>query len=181
MKCPSGKNSEPAPLTRQRVAQRSRQLILSGGEPSNAGTLADQIAAFEGALTAAQLAKFLSISAISLYKMAKSGRIPSLRIGASVRFCPATVSLAAAAWRLVRWRLFDLRTPRSYKANSIFSPTSGSRHIATEVGFGRWLSTHCAVSDPPQRHRSTNWANFPKERSGELTGWSAAFPKFRGN
>jgi len=74
---------------RPQSAGSDRGLIL---DASNADTLADQIAAFEGALTAGQLAKFLSISAISLYKMAKSGRIPSLRIGASVRFCPATVS-----------------------------------------------------------------------------------------
>ena len=61
-------------------------------DASCAKTLADQIAAFEGALTAPQLAKVLSISNISLYKMAKSGRIPCVRIGASVRFCPATVA-----------------------------------------------------------------------------------------
>jgi len=79
-------------MARRCVPPPSRQVIPLGGEPSNAETLADRIAAFEGALTAGQLAKFLSISAISLYKMAKSGRIPSLRIGASVRFCPATVS-----------------------------------------------------------------------------------------
>lgn len=68
---------QPSRLSRLEVVPR-------GGSE----TLADQIAAFEGALTAGQLAKLLSISAVSLYKMAKSGRIPSLRIGVSVRFCP---------------------------------------------------------------------------------------------
>jgi excisionase family DNA binding protein len=56
------------------------------------GTIADQIESFKGALTARQLSELLSISAVSVFKMAKSGRIPCLRIGASVRFCPATIA-----------------------------------------------------------------------------------------
>ena len=55
-------------------------------------SLADQIAAFEGALTARQVARVLSISAISVYKMAKRGALPSLRIGGCVRFCPRTIA-----------------------------------------------------------------------------------------
>ena len=45
-----------------------------------------------GAMTAQQLSEILSVSAISLYKLAKSGCLPSFRIGTSVRFCPATVA-----------------------------------------------------------------------------------------
>jgi len=43
-------------------------------------------------MTAQQLSEIVSVSAISLYKLAKSGRLPSFRIGTSVRFCPATVA-----------------------------------------------------------------------------------------
>ena len=97
---PFDKNSEQVPLSRptrqRRVPQPSRlprlQVIPCGSEPSNTETLADRIAAFEGALTARRLSEILAISPILLYKMAKSGRIPSLRIGGCVRFCPRTIA-----------------------------------------------------------------------------------------
>jgi len=97
---PFDKNSEQAPLTRparqRRVPQPSRlsrlQVIACRSEPSSTETLADQIAAFEGALTARQLSELLSISAVTIFKMAKRGALPSLRIGGCVRFCPRTVA-----------------------------------------------------------------------------------------
>jgi excisionase family DNA binding protein len=57
-------------------------------------SIIQQISSAKGALTAAQLAQLLSVNRITVFKMAKSGRIPSFRIGTCVRFDPATV----AAW-----------------------------------------------------------------------------------
>ena len=44
------------------------------------------------ALTADDLAGLLSVSRITVFKHAKAGRIPSFRIGTSVRFCPKAVA-----------------------------------------------------------------------------------------
>lgn len=46
------------------------------------------------AWTAAELAELLTMDAKTIYAMAKSGRLPSIRIGSNVRFDPATT----AAW-----------------------------------------------------------------------------------
>jgi excisionase family DNA binding protein len=92
VKHPLGENSEQARMTKPRVPQPSRQVISFGSEPSNAGTLADQIASYKGALTARQLSERLSISAITIYKMAKRGALPSFRVAGCVRFCPSTVA-----------------------------------------------------------------------------------------
>jgi excisionase family DNA binding protein len=40
----------------------------------------------KGALTAKQLSEVLNISPKTIFKMAKAGRIPSFRVGTSVRF-----------------------------------------------------------------------------------------------
>jgi excisionase family DNA binding protein len=56
------------------------------------GTLADQISNYKGALTARQLAEFFSVSAITVFKMAKRGTLPCFRVGSCVRFCPRTVA-----------------------------------------------------------------------------------------
>ena len=55
-------------------------------------SLADQIERTGRALTAAELARLLSVSRITIFKQAKAGRIPSFRIGALVRFCPKAVA-----------------------------------------------------------------------------------------
>jgi excisionase family DNA binding protein len=55
-------------------------------------TLADQIERFGRAMTATQLAALLAVSRIAIYKYAKAGRLPSFRIGTSVRFCPKAVA-----------------------------------------------------------------------------------------
>ena len=55
-------------------------------------TLADQIARSKGALTAYELAELLSVSAISIFRLAKRGVIPAFRVGTSLRFCPAAIS-----------------------------------------------------------------------------------------
>lgn len=56
------------------------------------GSLADQIASHRGALNAKQLAAFLAVSVISIYKLAKRGVIPSIRIAGCVRFCPTSIA-----------------------------------------------------------------------------------------
>jgi excisionase family DNA binding protein len=47
-----------------------------------------------GAWTVPELAELLSLSKREVYAMVKAGRIPALRIGTSVRFCPGST----AAW-----------------------------------------------------------------------------------
>jgi len=55
-------------------------------------SLADQIEKIGRALTAEELAKFLSVSRITIFKHAAAGRIPSFRIGSCVRFDPRAVA-----------------------------------------------------------------------------------------
>jgi excisionase family DNA binding protein len=55
-------------------------------------TLAEQIEGMDHALEAKELAALLSVSPISIYKLARSKRIPHVRIGTSVRFCGRTVA-----------------------------------------------------------------------------------------
>ena len=55
-------------------------------------TLAQSIECIEGAMTADRLAKLLGVSKITIFKMAKAGRIPSFRVGTCVRFDPRKVA-----------------------------------------------------------------------------------------
>ena len=55
----------------------------SSAEPSS---LADRIERIGRALTADELAEILTVSKVTIFKQAKSGRIPSFRIGTCVRF-----------------------------------------------------------------------------------------------
>jgi excisionase family DNA binding protein len=57
-------------------------------------SLADLIEHTGHALTAVELAGVLSVSRITIFKQAASGRIPSFRVGTCVRFDPHAV----AAW-----------------------------------------------------------------------------------
>lgn len=57
-------------------------------------TLAEQIEQTGHALTADELAQLLNVSRVTVFKLAKTGRIPSFRIGTCVRFDP----WAIAAW-----------------------------------------------------------------------------------
>jgi excisionase family DNA binding protein len=57
-------------------------------------SLPDQIEKFGRALTAVELAGLLAVSRITVFKLAKAGRIPCFRIGSCVRFDPRAV----AAW-----------------------------------------------------------------------------------
>ena len=55
-------------------------------------SLADKIEALGHALTADQLAALLSVSRITVFKHAATGRIPSFKIGTCVRFDPHAVA-----------------------------------------------------------------------------------------
>jgi len=55
-------------------------------------SIANQIEEINHALTAQELAALLSVSRITIFKHARTGRIPSFRIGTAVRFCPHTVA-----------------------------------------------------------------------------------------
>ena len=52
-------------------------------------TLIDQIAQRDSALTVPELAKILNISSRSVYEHVQAGRLPSMRIGTSVRLDPS--------------------------------------------------------------------------------------------
>ena len=55
-------------------------------------SIADRLDLMDHALTVKQLAPLLNVSLTSLYNRAREGRIPSYRIGGSVRFDPHTVA-----------------------------------------------------------------------------------------
>jgi excisionase family DNA binding protein len=55
-------------------------------------TLSDRLERAGHALTASELSKILAVSPITLYKLAKAGRIPSFRIGSAVWFCPKSIA-----------------------------------------------------------------------------------------
>lgn len=54
--------------------------------------LADVIESISHALTAAELARVLNVSKVTVFKQAAAGRIPSFRIGTCVRFDPYAVA-----------------------------------------------------------------------------------------
>lgn len=70
--------------------KRAREVNITAG----GNDLASRIENLPGALTAAELGALLNMGKTAVYGMAATGRIPSLRIGATVRFDPARV----AAW-----------------------------------------------------------------------------------
>ena len=56
-------------------------------------SLPDRIEQFRHALTAVQLAQLLAVSRITIFKLAKAGRIPSFRVGVCVRFDPRAIAV----------------------------------------------------------------------------------------
>jgi excisionase family DNA binding protein len=54
-------------------------------------SLHEKIERFGRALNAKELAEILNVSKVTIFKQAKAGRIPSFRIGTSVRFDPVSV------------------------------------------------------------------------------------------
>ena len=77
-----------ATLSQPQVSKEHRHLLPWG----NMTAIADQIEEINHALTAKELAALLSVSPISIYKLARSKRIPHVRIGACVRFCGKSVA-----------------------------------------------------------------------------------------
>ena len=59
---------------------------------SEARSIADQIESYRHALQASELAELLAISKVTIFKLAKAGRIPSFRVGTCVRFDPRKVA-----------------------------------------------------------------------------------------
>jgi len=59
---------------------------------SDTNSLPDRIEKFDHALTAVELAKLLAVSRVTVFKLARAGRIPCFRIGTCVRFDPRAVA-----------------------------------------------------------------------------------------
>ena len=57
-----------------------------------AQAIPDELEQVKHAMTAKELATVLSLSPKTVFKLAKAGRIPSFRVGTSVRFDPFTIS-----------------------------------------------------------------------------------------
>jgi excisionase family DNA binding protein len=57
-------------------------------------SLVEIVEARRTALTVPELAKMLSLSKVSLYELVKTGRLPAMKIGGSIRLDPKTT----AAW-----------------------------------------------------------------------------------
>ncbi|HXY13638.1 MAG TPA: helix-turn-helix domain-containing protein [Terriglobales bacterium] len=54
--------------------------------PRDVHSLASIILAGKGAMTAKQLSEYLGISSVTLLRRARAGKLPSFRVGGSVRF-----------------------------------------------------------------------------------------------
>ena len=78
-------------------------------------SLSKQIDNLDRALTAPQLARLLSVDRATVYRAAKSGVLPSFRIGCCVRFDPKAV----AAW---------LRERKAVSCASQLCPNTGCVH-----------------------------------------------------
>jgi excisionase family DNA binding protein len=85
-----GRGKSGAPLARLRDIRGQAGAQLS----SESESLASLVRQRRTAWTAEELAEVLSLSRKHIYKLAKKGRMPSLRIGGAIRFDPH----ATAAW-----------------------------------------------------------------------------------
>ncbi len=54
--------------------------------------LPQRIEGIKRAITATELAEWLAVSPITVYKMAKAGTLPSFRVGTAVRFDPRAIA-----------------------------------------------------------------------------------------
>lgn len=71
---------------------RERGVTPGGTKFSCTQSLADHIEGYRRALRAGELAELLSISRITIFKLAKAGRIPSFRVGTCARFDPRALA-----------------------------------------------------------------------------------------
>ncbi len=72
-------------------AVSSGNLFIPESAMSEVQSLPDQIEQFGHALTAVELSELLAVSRITVFKLAKAGRIPCFRIGTCVRFDPRAI------------------------------------------------------------------------------------------
>jgi len=79
---PSGTRPEPAIS-----GDKFRRLPVA-----EARSIADQVESHRRALEAGELAELLAVSKVTIFKLAKAGRIPSFRVGTCVRFDPRKVA-----------------------------------------------------------------------------------------
>lgn len=97
-----GKLRPPATAPMRRVGRLGKSIAWPRDARGQTGpqlnpeseSLASLVRRRRTAWTAEELAEVLSLSRKHIYKMAKKGRIPSLRIGGAIRFDPHTT----AAW-----------------------------------------------------------------------------------
>jgi len=80
----NGKGSGAKPI---RYSETCREQTHSVGF-----SLPQRIEGIRRAITASEVAALLSISPITVYKMAKAGRMPSFRVGTAVRFDPRALA-----------------------------------------------------------------------------------------
>ena len=79
---PNGTPSEPATS-----GNKFRRLHVA-----QARSIADHLESCPRALGASELAELLAVSKVTIFKLAKAGRIPSFRVGTCVRFDPRKVA-----------------------------------------------------------------------------------------
>ena len=65
---------------------------MKTSDEDNARSITQRIENFGRALTAPELAALLAVHVLTIYRLAKSGRIPCFRIGSSLRFDPRAVA-----------------------------------------------------------------------------------------
>lgn len=62
------------------------------GNHADGYSLPQRIEGIKRAITASEVAALLAVSPITIYKMAKAGRLPSFRIGTAIRFDPRALA-----------------------------------------------------------------------------------------
>ena len=105
-------------LPRRRVIPRLRaacRLALAKMWSSKAVNLADSLDGRTSALTVSDVAEILNISERQVYKLAAENRIPSFKIGGSVRFDPA----AFAVWLRQKIAPGSVRSVQSRSAGRV--------------------------------------------------------------
>jgi excisionase family DNA binding protein len=63
-------------------------------------SVADQIERIGHVLTAAELAKLLRVSRVTVFRLAAAGRLPSVKVGTCVRFDPRRGCDLASGWKV---------------------------------------------------------------------------------
>lgn len=67
-------------------------MIDDASQVSNPKSIRQLLAEYKRALTTEELASILAVDPRTIQRRAKSGSIPSFRVGTSVRFCPKTMA-----------------------------------------------------------------------------------------